>query len=154
MQVTNLINSGRIACNVEAGSKKRALESLSELLAGEDTGLSSHEIFDCLLARERLGATGIGHGIAIPHGRLKHSEGTVGAMIRLAEGIDFGAADNEPVDILFALLVPEESTDEHLQILAQLARLFSDAQLREKLRQADNPQMIFSILEEWSQGTN
>ena len=153
MQITELINPKRIACNVEASSKKRALEAVSALLAQEDSGLTSHEVFDCLLARERLGATGIGHGIAIPHGRLKNSEGTIGAMIRLEQGVDFGTTDNAPVDILFALLVPEESTEEHLQILAQLARLFSDENFREKIRSADNPQLIFDAMEKWAQAT-
>ena len=76
------------------------------------------------------------------------------AMVRLAEGVDFGATDNEPVDILFALLVPEESTEEHLQILSELARLFSDAEFRQKVREADTPKMIFDTLEAWSKATN
>ena len=154
MQVSNLINPNRIACNVVAGSKKKALEAVSELLAKQDDTLSSHDVFDCLLARERLGATGVGHGIAIPHGRLKHSEAAIAAMVRLAEGVDFGAADNKPVDILFALLVPEESTEEHLQILSQLAQMFSDAEFRQKVREADDSEMIFDTLEAWSKTTN
>jgi PTS system nitrogen regulatory IIA component len=150
MQVTDLISPDRIACGVDAQSKKRALETLSDLIAKDRQQISSHDVFDSLLARERLGATGVGHGVAIPHGRLRKSEQTIGALIRLKDGIDFGALDNEPVDLLFALLVPEESTEEHLQILSSLATLFSDAAFREKVRNAKTPEDMYKILTDWS----
>lgn len=133
MQIADVITLDRIACHVKASSKKRVFELLGELLAGSQSGLTQAEIVDSLLARERLGCTGLGHGVAIPHGRLKKIDKALGAFIQLEKGIDFDASDNQPVDLLFVLLVPEKSTEEHLQLLAQLAEMFSDEGLREKL---------------------
>ncbi len=146
MELSQLISPERIACDVSASSKKRALEALSELLARGDEELDAAEVFGSLIARERLGGTGLGFGVAIPHGRLKDKDKTVGAFVRLSEGVDFDAVDNQPVDLLFALLVPEESTEEHLQILATLAELFSREKLREALRQAESPNAIHELL--------
>ncbi len=150
MQVSELISPERIACGIDAHSKKRALEKLSELIAGDEAQLSSHEVFNSLLARERLGATGLGYGVAIPHGRLGDNPRTQAAFIKLAHGVDFGAADNQPVDLLFALLVPKESTDEHLEILAALAKLFNEEQFREELRAATSREQIYEVLDRWS----
>jgi len=150
MELTDLISPDRIACNVEATSKKRALETLSDLISTADANCSSLEVFSSLLARERLGGTGVGHGVAIPHGRLKNSTNkTIGALIKLKYGVDFDTLDNKPVDLLFALLVPENSTDEHLQVLAVLASLFEREDFREKLREADSPDKVFQLLKEW-----
>lgn len=154
MQVSELISPERIAWGIDAHSKKRVLEKLSELIAGNQEQLSSHEVFNSLLARERLGATGLGHGVAIPHGRLGDSPKTLAAFIKLAHGIDFGAADDQPVDLLFALLVPEESTDEHLEILAALARLFNDEKFRQELRDAGSREELYNVLERWSKKSN
>jgi PTS system nitrogen regulatory IIA component len=101
------------------------------------------------LSRERLGGTGIGHGVAIPHGRLKHGDRPRAAMIRLKQGVDFDAIDNEPVDLLFALVVPEQSTEEHLKILAMLAAMFQDAGFRQRLRQAGSAEEIMQIIRDW-----
>jgi len=106
-------------------------------------------VFESLLARERLGGTGVGYGVAIPHGRLKSSDHTVGAFIKLQNGVDFDSADRQPVDLLFALLVPEKSNEEHLQILAALAKLFSDESLRTQLRDADNIEKIHQLILDW-----
>jgi len=150
MDLTDLISPERIACNVDATSKKRALETLSDLISTADSKFSSLEVFSSLLARERLGGTGVGHGVAIPHGRLKSStDKTVGALIKLKYGVDFDTIDNKPVDLLFALLVPENSTDEHLQVLAVLASLFEQEAFREKLREADSPDKIYQLIKEW-----
>ncbi len=150
MELTDLISPERIACNVEATSKKRALETLSDLISTADSQCSSIEVFSSLLARERLGGTGVGHGVAIPHGRLKNSaDKTIGALIKLKYGVDFDTLDNKPVDLLFALLVPENSTDEHLQVLAVLASLFDQEDFREKLREADSPDKVFQLIKEW-----
>lgn len=150
MYLTELITPERIACDVNAQSKKRALEQLSELISDSEETISSIDIFDSLLTRERLGGTGVGHGVAIPHGRLKDNGHTLGAFIKLRQGVDYDAADRQPVDLLFALLVPKESTDEHLQILAQLAKMFSSHDFREKLRAADSPEQIHKLLINWS----
>jgi PTS system nitrogen regulatory IIA component len=157
MRVPELITVDRIACNAEAASKKRALEVLSSLISGAlgatqgnpEDRLSPMEVFDSLMARERLGSTGLGHGVALPHGRAKKGDQTVVAFARLAKGIDFDAVDREPVDLLFAMLVPEKSTDEHLQLLAQLAEMFSRGEFRESLRHAPDAAAIYGVFQNW-----
>jgi len=149
MQLSDLITPSRIACNIDAQSKKRALEQVSELISRDQDTISSTDVFDSLLARERLGGTGVGYGVAIPHGRLRNTEQTLGAFVKLRHGVDFDSADHQPVDLVFALLVPEESTEEHLQVLAQLAAMFSDDDFRNKLRQAQTPQEIHGLLMDW-----
>lgn len=149
MQVSDFLSADRIACDIDLQSKKKALEQLSELLTREQTSLNAVDIFDSLLSRERLGATGLGHGIALPHGRIKNCTKSTGALLRLKQGVDFDAIDGQPVDLLFALIVPEESTDEHLQILSMLASMFSNADLRKKLRSAGSADSIFQLLTEW-----
>ncbi|MGE0080696.1 MAG: PTS IIA-like nitrogen regulatory protein PtsN [Thiohalomonadaceae bacterium] len=153
MRVPDLITVDRIACDSEAGSKKRALELVSALIARGESGLGDAEVFDSLLARERLGSTGLGHGVALPHGRVKTSEQTVGAFLRLKKGVDFDAVDREPVDLLFAMLVPEHSTDEHLQLLAQLAEMFSDTDMRRRLREAADAEAVKRLIDSWRPGT-
>jgi len=149
MQLTDLLVPERISCDNNASSKKRVLELLSEMIAvGQDT-LDKTEVFDSLLSRERLGSTGLGHGVAIPHGRLKESDKTIGAFIKLQDGIDYDAMDHQPVDLLFALLVPEQSTDEHLQLLAKLAEMFSDAEVVNRLRSAHTTAALLNIVQEW-----
>ncbi len=148
MQLSDLLTVDRIACNVGAASKKRVLEQLSELIvSAPETTLSQMEIFDSLIARERLGSTGLGHGVAIPHGRVKASDKTVGAFIKLESGVDYDAVDQQPVDLLFGLLVPEHSTEEHLQLLASMAEMFSDSGFLNRLRAAESPGEILALLE-------
>ncbi|MDH5180614.1 MAG: PTS IIA-like nitrogen regulatory protein PtsN [Gammaproteobacteria bacterium] len=151
MQLTELIPLERIACNVGANSKKRALEELSELIAGSEGRITSSEVFDSLLNRERLGGTGVGHGVAIPHGRLKNGTITLGALIKLDHAIDYDAIDNQPVDLLFAMVVPEESTEEHLQALAKIAAMFNDAGMREQMRSAKSPVDLHELVRQWQQ---
>lgn len=151
MQVSELLELERISCNTQAASKKRVLEQLSELLAGSQSELTQTQVFDSLLSRERLGSTGLGHGVAIPHGRVKNSDKTLVALIKLDQGVDYDAVDNQPVDLLFALLVPEHSTDEHLQLLSQLAEMFSDAELVKRLRASNDSRSLFDIIHEWQQ---
>jgi len=150
MLLTDLITPERIACSVDAQSKKRALERLSEIISSTEDTISSNDVFESLLARERLGGTGVGHGVAIPHGRLKENSLTLGAFIKLQNGVDYDAADRQPVDLLFALLVPKESTDEHLQVLAQLAKIFSNDDFRKKLRDASNSDEIYQLIQSWN----
>ena len=149
MQLSEIINVNRIKNDVDVKSKKRALEELSNLVTQDQTQLDANEIFDSLISRERLGATGVGYGIAIPHGRIKNCQKITGAFIKLSESIDFNTIDNLPVDILFTLIVPEESTDEHLQVLAFLASMFSDKSFREKLRKSDSPEDTYQLLTSW-----
>ena len=116
------------------------------LLANADPGLTQTEVFGSLLAREKLGSTGLGKGIALPHGRLKQGTGTLGAFIRLQSAVDYDSIDKVPVDLLFALVVPEESTQEHLDILAKLAELFSNDENLKKIRSGTTSAAIYKTL--------
>lgn len=149
MKIAELITPDRIRCDAEVSSKKRVLEQLSDLLTADDTTLAATQVFDRLVARERLGSTGLGHGVALPHARMEGIEQARGALIRLDRGVDFDAFDREPVDLLFALVVPEHFTDEHLQILADLAEMFSDSGLCEQLRATTDPTRLHQLLSEW-----
>lgn len=149
MQVAELLDLDRISCNLQCSSKKRVLEQLSQLLSTNQERLTQNQVFESLLSRERLGSTGLGHGVAIPHGRMKESDATLAAFIKLQEGVDFDASDNQPVDLLFALLVPAEATEEHLQLLAQLARMFSDEGLVRKLRASPDARTLLNTIQEW-----
>ena len=150
MQLADIITPDRVAAQVQAKSKKRAFESLSELIASHpNSSLDAHGISNTFIARERLGTTAIDHGVAIPHGRVSHSSETIGAFIQLSKGIDCDAMDRQAVNLMFALLVPEESTDEHLQLLARLAQMFSNAELREQLCLAADSQTLYNLLIDW-----
>jgi len=152
MQLSDIIIPERIATQVRTTSKKRALETVSEMFAvNSDDTLDAHHVFESLVARERLGTTAIDHGVAIPHGRIKNTSETVGAFVQLTEGIDCDAFDRQPVNLMFALLVPEESTEEHLQLLARLAQMFNSAELREQLRTAPDNQSLYNTLINWDQ---
>lgn len=143
MQIKNLISPGRTLCGVEGGSKKRALELLANTIAQDVPTIDADDLFRRLISRERLGSTGIGHGIAIPHCRVENCVGTIGALITLTEPVDFDAIDSQPVDILFAMLVPEDAHDEHLQNLAALAGALNDAGYRQRLRDAKNDTELY-----------
>ena len=138
----------RIGCNVEAASKKRVLEQLGQRLAEAVPGLNQDMVFDALLERERLGSTGLGKGIALPHARMPQISGALAAFIQLPEGIDFDAIDNQPVDLAFAMLVPEEATDEHLQLLAKLAQMFDDQDFCAALRQASSAGDLYQLIQQ------
>jgi PTS system nitrogen regulatory IIA component len=138
----------RIGCNVEAASKKRVLEQLGQRLAEAVPDLNQDMVFDALLERERLGSTGLGKGIALPHARMPHITEAVAAFIQLPEGIDFDAIDNQPVDLAFAMLVPEEATDEHLQLLAKLAQMFDDQEFCTALREAESAQDLYQLIQQ------
>lgn len=145
LDFSQLLSVSRITPNESLSSKKRALESLAALLtpfAGEHSHM---DVLNSLTARERLGSTGLGHGIAIPHGRIDALEKPLAAVITLEEGIDFESPDGEPVDILFALLMPQECNETHLKILAALAKLFVREDLRQALREAKDPESVLKI---------
>lgn len=145
MDLTRLITIDRIECNPDIRSKKRVLERLSELLATA-SDQSSMRIFDKLIERERLGSTGLGQGIALPHGRLGRGDNIIAAFIKLPEAISFDSADGQPVDLLFSLLVPEEKNNEHLQTLAAIAKFFQDKGNQQLIRDANSSEDILQKL--------
>ncbi|MCW8853897.1 MAG: PTS sugar transporter subunit IIA [Gammaproteobacteria bacterium] len=150
MNINQLIAPDRVICLNGISSKKRVLEKLSQILSLGAIGYDPAEIFNRLIERERLGSTGLGHGVALPHGRYGEDETTIGAFVKLDQGIDFDSPDNEPTDLLFALLVPEHHTDEHLQVLASLAGMFSDKNFCSELRQCNTDEALFKHLSGWS----
>jgi len=146
MLISDLLSPERIRCDVHSSSKKRLLEIISEELARDNEALDEREIFESLCARERLGSTGLGGGVAIPHGRIKGSSVVHASFIRLKKPISFDAVDGKPVDLLFALAVPENCSEDHLKLLAQVAELFSNQELLKQLREAESPAGLFKLL--------
>ena len=146
MKILDILSPTHVFSNVECNSKKAAMELLAKNIASSNNGIDQIDVIGCLIARERLGSTGLGNGIAIPHGRLKYCEKTIATFIQLKNGIDYEAVDNMPVDLIFALIVPEESTNEHLQILAILANMLSKTETVDKLSNSETSKEIFSIL--------
>lgn len=142
----SLINESRIRVRAEVRSKKRLLEALAELLAPAGPHCSAATVFDLLNERERLGSTGLGAGIALPHARVGGIEDAVGAFVQLRHGVIFDAPDDRPVDLAFGLLVPQEATEAHLNLLAGLAERFSDPQLRASLRELDAADDLLALL--------
>jgi nitrogen PTS system EIIA component len=146
MQISDLLSPERVRLDTGIASKKRALELLSDALASDDAdgaSLTANLVFDALSAREKLGSTGLGHGVAIPHGRMAEIDHPRVALLRLHEGVDFDAIDHEPVDILIALIVPEASTSEHLDLLAQLARSLSQPDNIAAIRRAADATALY-----------
>lgn len=146
MLIKEILPLSRVETGSDIQSKKAVLEYLSEMLGSDCLDLTGLEVFEGLLARERLGSTGLGNGIAIPHGRMAGITETKGAFLKISTGIDYDAVDNQPVEMFFALLVPEESTDEHLKILALLAEKFSATAFIDRLRSQDDPEAIWTML--------
>jgi PTS system nitrogen regulatory IIA component len=144
----NFLITERISCGSTAVSKKRVLEEVARLLASSNPELSQDAVFDKLLERERLGSTGLGQGIALPHARMHGVSEACGAFVQLTSAAEFDAMDSQPVDLVFGLLVPEEATQEHLQLLATLAALFSNAQFCLRLRQARSSEELMSAFQE------
>jgi PTS system nitrogen regulatory IIA component len=149
MNITDLLVPDRVSCRENVGSKKRLLEYVSELLAKSSPELSQNEIFNALINREKLGSTGLGNGVAIPHGRIASLERPVCAFIKLASPMDFDATDGQPVDLIFTLLVPEDSTEEHLQVLSTIAEIFSNAGISMALRQCETDSCLLEQLCQW-----
>ncbi|KEA63265.1 PTS IIA-like nitrogen-regulatory protein PtsN [Marinobacterium lacunae] len=148
MNLTELLTESRTLCHTDIVSKKRALELASETLAGQPGAPATEQIFSGLLNRERLGSTGIGDGVAIPHCRLADCHQAMALLMTLATPIDFDAIDNRPVDLLCVLLVPEDGAEEHLQTLAGLAELFSQADVREQLRSCEQAAQLYQSAHE------
>ena len=144
-QINQLLSPENIVLDLDASSKKRVFEHAG-LLFENNQGIASRTVFDSLFAREKLGSTGLGRGIAIPHGRIKGLKQASGAFIRLTSPVPFDSPDGQPVSLRFVLLVPEQATEQHLQILSELAERFSDRTCREALQTAENPEAIRNIL--------
>jgi len=144
----NFIVATRVDCNCTAGSKKRVLERVGELLATSAPNLSPEEIFEQLLERERLGSTGLGHGVALPHARMKGINQACGVLVRLESGVDYDSIDGQPVDLVFGLLVPHDATQEHLQLLAKLASLFSKEEFRNQLREVKECEAVIELMQQ------
>ena len=133
-----------VIARAELGSKKRTLELASDTLAAHHDGIEGAALFEALLARERLGSTALGEGVALPHCRFPGCERPVGLLMTLAEGVDFQAGDDRPVDVVFTLVVPEEATDTHLDLLSMLAAAFNDPAYRERLRTAPDADALYA----------
>lgn len=149
MRLTDFISPEAVVANLKATNKKQLLQELSER-AAKLSGLSAREIFDALLHRERLGSTGIGEGIAIPHGKLTKVKSIFGLFARLERPIDFDSLDGAPVDLVFLLLAPEASGADHLKALACVARELRDPGLVASLRATRNTEGLYSLMEQRS----
>lgn len=141
----DLITPHAILPNLKAGNKKQALQEMARK-ASELIGQHERAIFDVLLERERLGTTGVGHGIAIPHGKLPGLDRVHGVFARLERPIDFDAIDDQPVDLIFLLLAPEQAGADHLKALARVSRLLRDQSMCEKLRGSESADAIYALL--------
>lgn len=143
LTIDNILVPELCLCQVSASSKKRVLEFIAEQVKNYDSTLDGTLIFNNLIARERLGSTGIGQGIAIPHCRLEGLDRVIGVLLTLEEGIEFDAIDNQPVDLVFALIVPKEATSEHLELLSQLAEKFNERAFCDRLRKCDDASPLY-----------
>ena len=146
IRLETILTPARSLVNVPGGSKKRVLEQIANLVARDLTDLDAQDIFENLIAREKLGSTGFGNGIAIPHCRLPGCRAPISAVLHLDTAVDFDAIDGAPVDLLFVLLVPEAATDEHLEPLRQIASMLDRAEVRERLRQAQSNEGLYQVV--------
>lgn len=146
MKLNAILAPDRVTSGISVTSKKKALEELAKLLAKGAGKLSATDIFNGLTAREKLGSTGLGHGVAIPHGRMAGITGSVGAFIKLKHAVDYDAHDGSPVDLMFGLVVPVAATEEHLKHLAAIAEKFSDEDFCKKMRAAKDDAELHALL--------
>ncbi len=147
MALADLLHQDAIIPALKVNSKKQLLQELAAK-ASKITGLSEREIFDVVLQRERLGSTGVGNGIAIPHGKLASVRSIVGVFARLESPVDFEALDDQPIDLVFLLLAPEGAGADHLKALSRIARVLRDQDLVAKLRATDSASAIYAFLNE------
>ncbi len=146
IRLEHILTPGRSLVNVPGGSKKKVLEHIANLIAREVPGLEMQVVFDSLIAREKLGSTGFGNGIAIPHCRLAGCTTPISALLHLENKIDYDAIDGAPVDLVFVLLVPQEATNEHLALLSQIAGMLDRADVRERLRSAPSNEALYQVV--------
>ncbi len=147
MKIADLLTPDHTFCNIDGVSKKRVLENLS-LFLNDDSEFSSTDadaIYQKLLERERLGSTGIGSGVAVPHCRVPGCSRITGVLLKLNDQVDFDAVDGKPVDLVFALMVPQEHSDDHLKALASIAELMQSDEMRARLRGATNNRDLFNV---------
>jgi PTS system nitrogen regulatory IIA component len=147
--LATILSPERVTTSMPVTSKKKLLENMTGLLLRGNASLNENTVLQILTERERLGSTGIGKGVALPHGRVPGLERPVGAFATLEQSIDFDAIDKYPVTMAFALLVPEEATQQHLRVLAHLAGMFNDDALREAITRADSSDQIYQHLVNW-----
>ena len=147
MEIKDILPRNAVIANLHATSKKQLLQELSKA-AGTAFGVEARHVFDILLERERLGSTGVGSGLAIPHGKLPGVEGLHGLFERLEKPVEFDAIDDQPVDLVFLLLAPEGAGADHLKALARVSRILRDKAFCEKLRGTDNPDALYALLVE------
>mgnify|MGYP000843965193 FL=1 len=147
-RLASILPAPQVMVGVDATSKKRAFEEAG-LLFENLHGLNRALVTDCLFARERLGSTGLGHGVAIPHGRIRGLKAPMAAVLQLATPIGFDSPDDHPVGLLIFLLVPEAATQKHLEILSEIAELLSDAPLREKIKASDDASVLHALIATW-----
>ena len=148
MTLQNILALNCTKCAVPAQSKKRLLEQICQLAANELGDVDSTVLLDSLLDRERIGSTGIGNGIAIPHGRLNNTDKAIAVFLTTEQAIDFDAIDNKPVDIFICLFVPENNTQAHLETLQSIAKFFSDRKTAKKVRKCVNQQEMFNLIQQ------
>ena len=146
IRLESILTPGRSLVNVPGGSKKRVLEQIANLIGREVPDLATQDVYESLIAREKLGSTGFGNGIAIPHCRLKGCEAPISALLHLDAPIDFDAIDGAPVDLLFVLLVPEAATDAHLELLRQIASMLDRKDVRDQLRSASSNEALYQVV--------
>jgi nitrogen PTS system EIIA component len=147
--VSRLLPPNHVLLDLDVSSKKRLFEQIG-LLFENTRQVPRARVFDSLFDREKLGSTGLGYGVAIPHGRIKAIKEPVCAFVRTAQPIAFEAPDGQPVRLVFAMLVPEHATEAHLEILSELAQMFSDGAMRESLAQAPDVEAAHRLITEWS----
>lgn len=146
MKFTELLSPENVINNAHAGSKKSVLELISKLIAQNLTNIKYEQIFESLISREKLGSTGIGLGVAIPHGHIKTLPKPIAVFVRLQDAIDFEANDNQPVDLFFALLVPEQDEGKYLETLSEIAERFSHEEFRKRLHKAKDDRELYETL--------
>ena len=146
--IAKLLPEANVVLDLQASSKKRLFEQAGLLFENHDK-IARSTVFDSLFAREKLGSTGLGQGVAIPHGRIKGLKEALGALVRLAQPVPFESPDAQPVSLAFILLVPEKATEKHLQILSELAQMFSDRSLREALLAAPDAAHLHQLITAW-----
>jgi len=146
--ISKLLPPSNVLVELDVSSKKRVFEQVG-LLFENNHQIARSQVFDSLFAREKLGSTGLGQGVAIPHGRIKGLKEALGALVRMKAGIPFDAPDGQPVALIFVLLVPDRATDVHLQILSELAQMFSDKAFRERLLSAPGASELHQLINQW-----
>lgn len=146
--ISRLLPAANVLLDLPASSKKRAFEQAG-LLFENHQGVARAKVFDSLFARERLGSTGLGQGVAIPHGRIKGLKEAVAAFVRVAEPVPFDAPDGQPVSVMIFLLVPEQASQAHLDVLSELAQMLSDKAFRQSLLDAPSPEAVHAALTAW-----